>query len=365
MREVFAWIIVGRTLGMAGLVAGGLLLTGCGGGAGGPPPEVAVEVVISEPALSSVEETVTAVGTVEANERVELKPEASGLVEAIPFVEGQRVKAGEKLFQLDAKKELASLSQAAAEEKLAQANLTRARALMGTKAIAQQELEQLESQVAVKAAIHRLEKERLTEREVLAPFDGVLGPRLVSPGQYVNAGTPLATLVDDTRVKVRFRIPERQLSLVKLQQEGRLRVSAYPDQEFIGRVDLINPEVDQGTRTVEIRLLVPNPDGLLKPGMFARVELVVGARERAVVIPEGALVPSLDHFSVYVVEDGIARLKRVTVGVRLPGRAEIREGLSATQRIVVSGTQKLVDGMKVTQSAPAAAPVAAPAGKEG
>lgn len=324
-------------------------LAGCSkSSGGGAPPEMPTDVVIEKAALARVEDTVVALGTVEANERVEVKPEVSGLIESVHFKEGERVKKGDVLFELDSRKETAGLAQAEAEEKLARANVSRARTLMGTKAISQQELEQLESQVAVKAALQQLEKEHLTDRRIVASFDGVLGPRLISPGQYVTAGTPLVTLVDASRVKVRFRIPERELAQVRSGQAGRLRVGAYADQPFNGIVDLINPEVDQNTRTAEVRLVVPNEENLLKPGMFARVELVVNVREQALVLPEGALVPSLDHFSVYVVENGRAKLTPVKLGVRLPGKVEIRQGLVADQEFVVSGTQKLVDGMKVT-----------------
>jgi membrane fusion protein (multidrug efflux system) len=216
-------------------------------------------------------------------------------------------------------------------------------------------VDQLESEVAVKAALTQVERERLIEKTVVAPFDGVVGPRLVSPGQYVTAGTPLATLVDDSRLKVRFQIPERQLSMVRPRQEGRVRVSAYPDKTFRGEIDLIDPEVDPATRSLEVRLVIPNEEGLLKPGLFANVEIVAGVRENAVVIPEGAVVPSLDEFSVYAVENGVAKLRPVTLGVRMPGKVEVREGLSPEQPIVMSGTQKLVDGMKVVASKPLAA----------
>ncbi len=342
---------------MAGLHC--VITTACdnsGKAGGGPPPDPAVEVVLQKVGLEPVEDLLNGVGTVEANERVELKPEASGIIESIHFTEGQQVKRGEKLFSLDPHKEKSSLAQAEAEEKLARANVGRAQQLIGTKAISQQDFEHLQSQVEVKAAMRQVEQQRLTERTVIAPFDGVLGPRLISPGQYVTMGTSLGTLVDNSQVKVSMRIPERQLALVRIGQEGRIRVAAYPNRVFTGKIDLINAEVDAPTRTAQIRLLAPNPDGLLKPGMFARVELVVGSRSQSAVIPESALVPSLDKFSVYVAEQGVARLKPVKLGVRLPGKVEVREGLSAGQVIVVYGTQKLVDGMKVVQEkAPPAA----------
>ena len=257
------------------------------------------------------------------------------------------MKQGEQLFALDAGKEEAALIQTRAEVVLAQANLERAQTLVGTKAISQQEVDTLASELAVKSAALRVQEENLADRVVTAPFTGVLGPRLVSPGQYVNAGTPLGTLVDHARVKVRCGIPERALSLVRQGQTGRIQVNAFPDRRFTGQVDLVSPEVDADTRTAEVRLLVPNPEQLLKPGMFARVEIIAAVREHSLVIPEGALVPSLDTFSVYVVEDERARLRPVQVGVRAPGEVEILEGLQADETLVVSGTQKLVDGMKV------------------
>jgi membrane fusion protein (multidrug efflux system) len=331
------------------------LLTGCGPGGGGPPPDQAVSVQVQKPVLEAVEETISAVGSVEANERVELKPEAAGVIDAIHFVEGSRVKQGAPLFTLDARKEAAAVAQAQAETTLARSSLERARQLAGTKAISQQELDQLASQLAVRDAIIRVDQERLADREVLAPFDGVLGPRLVSAGQYVNVGTPLAVLVDDSKVKVRFRIPERQIGRVRPGQTGRLRVNAYPDREFTGTVDLVSPEVDETTRTAEIRLLVENPQALLRPGLFARVELIVGRREQAVVVPEAAIVPSLDRYSVYAVDGDRARKREVKLGIRMPGKVEITAGLEAGQEIVVSGQQKLVDGSRIAPAQPAAA----------
>lgn len=312
---------------------------------------MAIEVALERPALSAVEDTLSAVGTIEPNERVEIRPKAAGAVESIHFVEGQHVNPGAKLLELDSRKETAALAQAEAEESLARSNLARARTLTGTKAISQQELDQLESQVAVRAAARDLERERLAERVLNAPIAGAIGPRLVSPGQYVAMGTPVTTIVDDSKVKVLFHIPERELG----------RVASQGDRVFSGQVDLIDPEVDPSTRTATVRLLVPNPEGLLRPGMFARVELVTSRRENALLLPEGAIVPSLDRFSVFAFEQGRAVSRTVKLGVRLPGKVEILEGLNAGQEVVTSGTQKLVNGMKVVAGKPASAAAAATA----
>jgi membrane fusion protein (multidrug efflux system) len=336
------------SLGAALLLA---LAAGCGGAAGGPPEPPPTEVVIEAVSESPVEELLSAVGTIEANEQVQLKAEAAGTITRIAFTEGTRVSAGELLFEMDAAKETAMLAQVRAEEEVARQNLERARQLADTRAISAQELDQLASLVEARSAARRLQEELLADLRIVAPFAGVVGPRKVSAGQYVDRGQLLVELVDKSRVKISYRIPERRLSQVRLGQEVRVTVSAYPDQVFRGVIDLISPVVDEATRTVLIRAVAPNPDDLLKPGMFARVQTLIERREQSLVIPESALVATLDGFSVYCVEEGQARLTPVVLGVRERGTAEIRSGLAAGQKIVVRGTQKLVDGMAVVAAA--------------
>jgi membrane fusion protein (multidrug efflux system) len=330
----------------------GLLVTGCNKGGGGeaPPPQPPTAVIFGKPIIEPVEDTIAALGSIEANERVEIKPEVSGLIQSILFKEGDRVKKGAKLFELDSRKEAAQVAQVKAEEELARQNSERAKQLAGTRAISQQEVDQLASQVDVRRATRQLEEERLADRVIYASFDAIAGPRMVSLGQFVNIGTTLVTLVDLDKVKISFKIPERHLAHVKVGQEARLGVGAYPKKVFTGKVDLINPEIDPTTRTVQIRLIAENTEGLLKPGMFARVELVTNRRENGLVIPEGALVAGLENFSVYLVTGGVARVQPVKLGVRMPGKVEIASGLTVTQDIVISGTQKLVDGANVVHS---------------
>lgn len=338
-----------------------MVVMGVGSGCGkeaAPPPEPVIEVATAHPERQPVEVTVPAVGTVEADERVVLQPEVAGLIESLHFTEGQRVRKGDVLFRMRSRKEEAQVAQARADRDLARSNLERARTLAGTKAISQQELDLIESTVAAREATYELETRRLEERLIVAPFDGVVGPREVSVGQYVNAGVPLVTLVEDARVKVRFRLPERQLALVRTGQTARIQVNAYAGRRFEGQVELVNPEVDPSTRTVEVRVLVANGDGLLRPGMFGRVELVLGTKPDALVVSESALIPSLDEFAVYVVVDERARLVPVKIGVRLPGKVELESGVEEGDVVIVAGTQKVVDGTRVKAGADGAVPLA-------
>ncbi|MCP5517058.1 MAG: efflux RND transporter periplasmic adaptor subunit [Verrucomicrobiales bacterium] len=351
----------GRTFGL--LVAGlaGLLTVGCGPGGGGPPPTPPVEVTVAEVQTAPVEDRLSAVGTIQSNEQVTVMPEAAGLVQAIYFTEGQRVEAGAPLFELDDRKEKAQLEQAKVDLDLARQNAERVEQLAGTRAISQQEIDQVRSQVTLKEAVLAFAEKRVAEMRIVAPFAGVLGPRAVSLGQFVTTGEPLVTLTDDSRVKVVYEVPERHLARLQTGQKMELSVAAFPERRFPGAVDLISPQVDAATRTVEVRAVAENPDRVLRPGMFARVETITGARPAAVVIEERAIVPSLEGFAVYVVTNEVARLRGIKLGQRMAGRAEVVQGLQPGQKIVVSGLQKIVDGSAVA-SQPGEA-VAAQAGE--
>lgn len=327
------------------------MVNGCtSGSSGGPPPAAPIDVETRTAQTGPVEILLTAVGTIAADEIVQLKPEIAGVVQRIHFQEGQRVTKGTLLFDLDPSKEQAQLEQAKADEELARSNAERARLLAGTKAISQQEIDQLESQLAVKVATRQLQEEHLRDMQLNAPFDGVLSARQISVGQYVNAGTTLVTLAQDARVKVTYRIPERELARIRTGQEVRIRVAPYPQDAFTGRVDLVNPLIDEVTRTVEVRAVADNPEFKLRPGMFARVETVTDRRDSAVIIPERALIASLEGFSVFVVTNNTARLTPVRLGVRLDGSAEIASGVVPGQAIVVGGVQKLVDGAMIREA---------------
>lgn len=337
----------GGVVGVVGAVLIMGIATGCGGAAGGPPEPPPTEVVIATVSEAPVEELLSAIGSVEANEHVQLRAEAPGTITKIAFVEGTLVSEGALLFELDSAKEEALLAQVRADEEVARQNMERARQLANTRAISAQELDQLASLVEARSAARRLQEEQLSDMRIVAPFAGVVGARQVSVGQYVDRGQALVDLVDKFTVKITYRVPERQLNRLRLGQEVRLTVSAYADRVFRGKVDLVSPVVDPSTRTVLVRAVAENSEDLLKPGMFARVETLVERREHSIVIPESALVASLAGFSVYLVKDGHAHLSAVELGVRNRGTAEVRSGLEIGQSIVVRGTQKLVDGMAV------------------
>lgn len=328
---------------------------GGSGGGGAPAPggrgAMPVMKVIAVPASrEAVHESLSLVGSVTANEQVEVRAEAEGFVETIRFSEGQRVAKGDILLSLDETRLKAALDEAEAALKLSQQMHDRARELAASRLVAQQELDQAVSRLASDEATVAGRRRQLKEALVSAPFEGFVGSRMVSPGQLVSRNTTLTWLVDLDPVKVEFNVPERFLSQVQPGQVIQVQVAAWPRERFAGKVFFVAPSVDPVTRTLLVKAEIPNGDGRLKPGMFANLDLTLQVRDNAVVIPEAGLSQILDgdRAQVMVVgPDNVVGMVPVKVGTRLPGRVEIRDGLQGGERIIVEGLQKIGPGMKV------------------
>ena len=294
-----------------------------------------------------VADEVEAVGTLSANETVAIAPEIAGRITALPFVEGQEVKRGQTLVEFDSSILEGELKQAEAELALAEESYSRVTELAkrgaGTVVAVQQATAQrVAANVKVELARVRLEKMKL-----VSPFDGVVGLRTISAGNFVNVGQTLVTVASIDPIKVDFRLPELYLGELRDKQKVDVRVDAFPDRRFAGEVYAIDPLVDVNGRAVRLRARVTNKDRMLAPGLFARVTVTVGERPNAMLIPEAALTPQPTGPIVYVVEDGKANARAVKVGKRLPGQIEIVEGLKAGDVVVTAGQMRLRDGAPV------------------
>ena len=339
------------------LTAGCEKKTAAGGAGGGPPP---TQVVVAEAKEQPVAETLSLVGSVVANERVEIYAEADGVVQEILFEEGQIVKKGQLIIRLDETKFAAALAETEANFKLSEANFERAKELYREKLVSHQEYDQAAATFAVNRATIDLRRRQLQDARIYAPFSGVTGARNVSPGAVVSvfARTPLTSLVDLDPVKVEVNVPERFLGQLKIGQTLELNVAAFPGRNFKGEVFFITPTVDPATRTALVKARVPNPSLELKPGMFASLELTLQIRERAVVIPETALVANGDRLTIYIVDaEQKAQLRPVTIGVRISGLVEVANGLKAGERVIVEGLQKVRPGGPVQVSRGGGEPV--------
>ena len=291
---------------------------------------------------------IDSVGTLVANESVIIRPEIAGRITAITFQEGQPVAAGEKLFQIDDRLARAELKQASANLRLAQLEHERFRKLAGTGAATKRVADQAQANLGVAQANVDLAKTRLAYTEITAPFDGVVGLRKVSPGDYVQVGQELANFVSYDPMKVNFSIPETEAGKLQTGQQIAITVEALPGETFIGTLYALDPQLDVAGRSVSLRATIANPENRLKSGFFAHVALRVEQKPAALMIPENAVIPQGNQAFVYRIDaEDAANLVPVTLGVRLKGEVEVIEGLAAGDEVVTSGHMKLQPGAKI------------------
>lgn len=308
-------------------------------------PSVPVETALVE--VGRVADEIEALGTLGANEVVVIAPEVAGRLTALGFREGDQVAKDQVLARLDSTIAEQEVRQAEIDLRLASDSFERSRSLVQRGSGTQVSLEQATAQYNAAQVRVDLAKSRLEKTTIPAPIKGVVGLRSVSIGNYVTPGQTLATLTDIDPIKVDFRVPELLLSSMRVGQRVRIRVDALADRAFEGEVYAIDPVVDVNGRAIRLRARVPNPDLALKPGLFARVAIETQSRADALLVAESAIVPEGTEKAVYAVVDGQAKLIRVKLGQRLPGKVEVVEGLERGMRIVTAGQIRLRDGVAV------------------
>lgn len=318
------------------------------------PSGVPVEIGAIE--IMTVNDEVEALGTLAADESIVIAPEIAGRVVSLGFREGQRVEKGQELVKLDTAILDAELKQSMADLAQARDTFERNKALVSRGAGTQVALDQATNTLAAQEARIQLARAKLAQSTIVAPFSGVVGLRSVSVGDFVSVGKPLITLTNLDPIKVDFRVPEIYLSRVKVGLPIHARVDAVPNRTFEGRIFAVDPVVDINGRAMRLRATIPNQDLALKPGLFARINIVVDRRQNALVIPETAVVPDGANKIVYVVEGGKAKKVQVELGKRLPGKVEIVRGLTPDVQLITAGQIRLRDGSAVAiKERPAAA----------
>jgi RND family efflux transporter MFP subunit len=308
---------------------------------------------------------IKSLGSLEAEELIQVTAEVEGAVSAVLFHEGARVGTGTVLARIDPERYRVELQRADANLRRAQAEADRARSdLQRREALASEnlvapeelqrartELERLGAEAASAAAAREIARQNARRSEVRAPRAGTINTRTVETGQFVRTGTVLATLVDTSRLRLRFKLSEAESLRAREGQQLAFRVSALGDRPFKATVYHVGSVADPATRQVEVLAWVKNP-GELKPGFFAEVALASETRQAAVVVPEAAVQASERGFVVYAVEQGKAQSRPVQVGLRTgTGLVEIVNGLQGGETVVVEGSDRLADGVPV-QAAP-------------
>lgn len=314
-------------------------------GQGGPGKPAAVEVVKVEQ-IKLVDET-QSVGSLRSNQGVVLRPEVGGRVSQVLFKDGQKVKKGQLLIQFDDQLPAAQLMQAKAELSIAQANHTRNQELVAQNFISKRSVDESEAALQVAQAKLALAQATLQRLKVVAPFDGVAGLRQINVGDYLKDGADMVNVEDIEAVLLDFRLAERFQTKIKPGQKAQVTFDALPGRKFTAVVQAIDPLIDANGRSVGVRGCIDNRQMQLRPGMFARVNAVFGEREKALVVPEEAIVPQGGRSFVVRVVPGankdelVSERVVVKIGIRQPGKVEILEGLSLDDSVVVAGQQRL------------------------
>ena len=264
-----------------------------------PQPAISVSAAVARE--QPWQSRLPAIGTLKAYQGVDLTAEVQGTVKEVLFQSGEKVTLGQPLLQLDSEVERAILATAEAVRALARVEYQRGQDLIKRQAISKSEFDRLNAELLkAEASVTQLKAE-LDKKRILAPFAGTIGIRQVDTGDYLSPGTSFATLQDLSRLYVDFFLPEQDYPQLAIGQSVRLSLAAYPGEVFSGEISALNPKVEETTRNVQVRAMLPNPDNKLLPGMFANLEVLLPGEKPQVLVPETAITYTLYGNSVYVI----------------------------------------------------------------
>ncbi|RMF25637.1 MAG: efflux RND transporter periplasmic adaptor subunit [Deltaproteobacteria bacterium] len=324
------------------------------------PGQRPTPVEVARVETRDVEVSLSAVGTAEASQHADIKARVDGVISEVLFREGAQVRAGDILVRLDDRKATArldlaraALDSARARLAIADQRLERHRELLAGHLVSQEAFDSVEAEQRAAAAAVReqeaavaLAARELEDFSLRAPFAGVVGARLVDVGNYVERGTIVTVLLQTDPMHVRLGIPDRYAGRVRTGMQ--VRIAPGDRTETVdGTIDFVDPRVDPGTRTLSVRVAVPNPDGTLRDGQFVKATVVIEVHRGQTVAPEQAVVSSEGKTWIYRVAAGRAERREVRTGERLPPMVEILSGVAPGDLVVVAGQHRLRDGIPV------------------
>ena len=304
---------------------------------------VAIKVITAEIELRSMVDEIQALGTASANESIDIQPRIASRLERVAFDEGQFVKKGDLLVELENSEIVAGLALAEAALSESRSIYNRSKSLATTQAISASNLDQLLAQVQVNEAQVEAAQARLANTIIRAPFSGRIGLRRVRPRSLVTTQTVITTLDDTDTIKLDFSVPETFLTVVRKGMAISAESIVYSGRTFDGEVVSIDTRVDPVSRAVKVRSVIPNPDSALKPGMFLTVALRRDQGE-VLVVPEQAIVPEGSNQYVFVAQAGVVEKRKIAIGRRIPGFVVVTGGVSEGERVVTEGSAKVREG---------------------
>jgi membrane fusion protein, multidrug efflux system len=313
----------------------------------GTSGQTGLPVNVLELKRERLENNLNVTGSLIPNEMVSLRPEVAGLVQRISFNEGEFVTRGTPLLYLNDDELRAQFDRLEYTKKLYESQENRQKQLLSREAISQEEYDIVLNQFNTNLADLRLIEAQLNKMVIRAPFDGVLGLRQVSEGSVIGTGDMIATIVNIDPIKIEFSIPERYANEIK--KGSTIYFSSnVSTEEAVGTVYAVEPNIDPGTRTVKIRAESPNKERRFLPGMFVRVRLVLNEINDALLVPSESIVQELEGYKVYVVKDGVAESRRVSIGQRTDTRVQILEGVQPGELVLTTGILQVREGMPLS-----------------
>lgn len=312
-----------------------------------PKPEYVVNVKVETVAPVRMQDILILPGETEALDDIKLAAERAGVVEWVGVTEGQMVKEGQQIVRINLAALQAALDRARANLKLAEEQLRRRRDLYARKVLSREELEQAENEQTVAQANLREAEVNLNYGITSSPVSGVVNKVYVDPGEYVGEGATVADIVNVSTLRVNFNVPEADVRFLAEGQKAEVRVDTYPDKTWGGTIDFVAWKADTATRTFQVRLVVENREGKIRPGMIARASFVRRALADAVTAPLFCVQDKGGERIVFVEKDGVAQARTVELGVIEGDRVQVLKGLAPGDRLIIVGHTEVEDGTKV------------------
>ena len=323
-------------------------------------PAPAATVSSTQAKVENWQQTLSAVGTLTAVNGIQVTSQVEGLVESIRFESGDHVKKGDILITLDSDTDRAELKTLEAQSRLAKTELQRLRKLFELESISKAQFDQAESNSIQSLTRASAQRTRIAKKTIRAPFSGELGIRQVAIGEFVKPGNPLVSLQALNPLYVDFKLPEQHIALVKPDQAIRVKSDLYPQETFDGKIQALEPRVDQDTRNFSVRAQLPNDDLRLKPGSFAQVEVILPGEQEVIIVPRTAISYNPYGNSVFVISEKtseasepdkpatlVAKQRFIKTGEARGDYVAISEGLEPGEQVATSGLLKLRNGQPV------------------
>ncbi len=291
-------------------------------------------------------EFVKSTGTLRPDEEVDLSFETSGKIVSIKFTEGTRVKKGDLLAKINDRPLQAQLQKLLAEKKLTEGKEFRQRSLLDKDAISQESYDQIVTELQTIEADINLIEARISETELRAPFDGIIGLRYLSEGSYATSSTVIARLIKMSPIKIEFSIPEKYAQEIQIGYPVTFMVDGR-NKNFEAKVYAVDPKIDIETRTIVLRALYPNANEELKSGRYAAITLRMSQIDNAIAIPTEALIPEMEGEKVFIYKSGKASTVPVNTGLRTESKIQITKGLNYGDTLLVTGILQLRQNLPV------------------